>query len=86
MTKVSIQRATYSEPGIERLLLPLGGMASFVERGDRVLLKGCTPHITYFFVLKNRLVTDSAFMYMTKWPTHTIFCHIFSSSGLGARF
>ncbi len=39
MAKVSIQRATYSEPGIERLLAPLGGMASFVERGDRVLLK-----------------------------------------------
>jgi len=39
MAKVSIQRATYSEPGIERLLVPLGGMANFVERGDRVLLK-----------------------------------------------
>ena len=33
MTIVSIQRATYSESGIERLLAPLGAMASFVERG-----------------------------------------------------
>ncbi len=39
MTKVSIQRATYSEPGVERLLAPLGGMENFVEEGDRVLLK-----------------------------------------------
>ena len=39
MTKVSIQRATYSDPEIGRLLVPLGGMEGFVERGDRVLLK-----------------------------------------------
>jgi uncharacterized protein (DUF362 family)/Pyruvate/2-oxoacid:ferredoxin oxidoreductase delta subunit len=39
MTKVIIQKAAYSEPDIERLLFPLGGMASFVERGDKVLLK-----------------------------------------------
>ena len=39
MTKVSIQKSTYSEPGIEGLMAPLGGMASFVEKGDRVLLK-----------------------------------------------
>ena len=37
MTKVTIQRATYSELGIERLLVPLGGMTSFVERGDRTM-------------------------------------------------
>lgn len=39
MTKVSIQRASYSSPEMEKLLLPLGGMAHFVEKGDRVLLK-----------------------------------------------
>jgi len=39
MTKISIQKATYSEPEIERLLSPLGGMASFVKEGDKVLLK-----------------------------------------------
>ncbi|HDZ91042.1 MAG TPA: DUF362 domain-containing protein [Deltaproteobacteria bacterium] len=39
MTRVSIQKATYGEPGIERLLGPLGGMGNFVEEGDRVLLK-----------------------------------------------
>ena len=50
------------------------------------IANGCTPHITSFFVLKNRLITDSAFTYMTKWSSHAIFCHIFSSSGLGACF
>lgn len=39
MTRVCIQRATYLELAIERLLAPLGGMAGFVEKGDRVLLK-----------------------------------------------
>jgi uncharacterized protein (DUF362 family) len=39
MTKVSIIKATYSEPGIKKLLAPLGGMANFVDKGDRVLLK-----------------------------------------------
>jgi len=39
MTKVSIQKATYSEPGITSLLSPLGGIGNFVERGDKVLLK-----------------------------------------------
>ena len=34
MVKVCIQRATYSEPEIERLLAPLGGMANFVEKGE----------------------------------------------------
>lgn len=38
-TPVSIARATYDEPGIERLLEPLGGMQRFIEKGDRVLLK-----------------------------------------------
>ena len=36
---VSILKATYAEPGIERLLDPLGGMERFIEKGDRVLLK-----------------------------------------------
>ncbi|MBC8430650.1 MAG: DUF362 domain-containing protein [Desulfobacterales bacterium] len=39
MTIVCIQKSTYPSPEIERLLAPLGGMASFVEKGDRVLLK-----------------------------------------------
>ena len=39
MAKVSIQKGTYSDPGIDQLLEPLGGMERFVERGDRVLLK-----------------------------------------------
>ncbi|MGM0426714.1 MAG: DUF362 domain-containing protein [Thermodesulfobacteriota bacterium] len=39
MTQVSIQSAAYLEPEMERLLAPLGGMGSFVERGDKVLLK-----------------------------------------------
>ena len=39
MTEVSIWKGTYSDPGIERLLEPLGGMECFVDKGDRVLLK-----------------------------------------------
>lgn len=39
MAKVSIHKSTYSEPGIEGLMAPLGSMTSFVEKGDRVLLK-----------------------------------------------
>jgi len=39
MTEVSILKATYSAPGIETLLEPLGGMSRFIENGDRVLLK-----------------------------------------------
>jgi uncharacterized protein (DUF362 family)/Pyruvate/2-oxoacid:ferredoxin oxidoreductase delta subunit len=39
MTKVSILKATYSEPGIKELLAPFGGVGNFVEEGDRVLLK-----------------------------------------------
>ncbi|MFC1533596.1 DUF362 domain-containing protein [Thermodesulfobacteriota bacterium] len=39
MAEVSILKATYSEPRIEPLLEPLGGMAEFIEEGDRVLLK-----------------------------------------------
>ncbi|MBL7217541.1 MAG: DUF362 domain-containing protein [Desulfobacteraceae bacterium] len=39
MTIVCIQKSTYPSPEIERLLAPLGDMASFVEKGDRVLLK-----------------------------------------------
>jgi uncharacterized protein (DUF362 family) len=39
MTEVSIQKGTYSDPGIDRLLEPLGGMNRFVDEGDRVLLK-----------------------------------------------
>ena len=39
MAEVSILKATYSAPGIEPLLDPLGGMERFIEKGDRVLLK-----------------------------------------------
>jgi uncharacterized protein (DUF362 family) len=39
MAEVSIRKATYSAPGIEQLLEPLGGMERFVKKDDRVLLK-----------------------------------------------
>ena len=39
MTKVSIIKATYSNPGIETLLAPLGGMERFVNKNEQVLLK-----------------------------------------------
>ena len=39
MTIVSIIKATYSNPDIETLLLPLGGMKRFVKKNEKVLLK-----------------------------------------------
>lgn len=39
MAEVGILKAIYSDPWIETLLEPLGGMGHFVEKGDRVLLK-----------------------------------------------
>jgi uncharacterized protein (DUF362 family) len=39
IAEVSILEATYSDPKIEPLLEPLGGMERFIEKGDRVLLK-----------------------------------------------
>jgi len=39
MAIVSIIRATYSDPGIETLLAPLGGMERFVNKQEKVLLK-----------------------------------------------
>ncbi len=39
MAKVSIIKATYSDPGIETLIAPLGGMEQFVKRNEKVLLK-----------------------------------------------
>lgn len=39
MAKVSIIKATYSDPGIETLLAPLGGMEQFVKKNEKVLLK-----------------------------------------------
>lgn len=39
MAKVSIIKATYSDPKIETLLAPLGGMERFVKKHDKVLLK-----------------------------------------------
>ncbi|UCH08153.1 MAG: DUF362 domain-containing protein, partial [Deltaproteobacteria bacterium] len=39
MAEVSIRKATYSGPGIEELLEPLGGMEHFVKRDEKVLLK-----------------------------------------------
>ena len=39
MAKVSIIKATYSDPGIETLLTPLGGMEQFIKKNEKVLLK-----------------------------------------------
>jgi uncharacterized protein (DUF362 family) len=39
MAKVSITKATYSDPEIEPLLAPLGGMEQFVKKNEKVLLK-----------------------------------------------
>ncbi|MFC1823274.1 DUF362 domain-containing protein [Thermodesulfobacteriota bacterium] len=39
MSDVSITKGTYSDPGIETVLKPIGGMQAFVNKGDRVLLK-----------------------------------------------
>ena len=39
MAKVSIVKATYSDPRIESLLEPLGGMERFIKKGEKVLLK-----------------------------------------------
>jgi uncharacterized protein (DUF362 family) len=39
MTKVSIIKTTYSDPGIEALLAPFGGMEQFVKKNEKVLLK-----------------------------------------------
>ncbi len=39
MAQVSIRKETYSDPDIDVLLGPFGGMESFVKRGDKVLLK-----------------------------------------------
>ena len=39
MNQVCIRKAKYSEPGIDSLLEPLGGMENFIQKGDKVLLK-----------------------------------------------
>ena len=39
MATVSISKATYTDPWIEKLLLPLGGMEQFVKENEKVLLK-----------------------------------------------
>jgi uncharacterized protein (DUF362 family) len=39
MATVSIIKATYSDPKIETLLAPLGGMEQFVKKNEKVLLK-----------------------------------------------
>jgi len=39
MAKVSIIKATYSDPAIKTLLAPLGGMEQFVKKNEKVLLK-----------------------------------------------
>jgi uncharacterized protein (DUF362 family)/Pyruvate/2-oxoacid:ferredoxin oxidoreductase delta subunit len=39
MATVSIIKATYSDPGIENLLAPFGGMERFVQKNEKVLLK-----------------------------------------------
>ncbi|UCD79313.1 MAG: DUF362 domain-containing protein [Desulfobacterales bacterium] len=39
MATVSIIQAAYSDPGIENLLAPLGGMGQFIKKNENVLLK-----------------------------------------------
>ena len=39
MATVSIIKATYSDPDIETLLAPLGGIERFVKKKEKVLLK-----------------------------------------------
>ena len=39
MATVSIIKATYSDPDMETLLAPLGGMEQFVKKDEKVLLK-----------------------------------------------
>ena len=39
MATVSIVKATYSDPEIETLLAPFGGMEQFVKKSEKVLLK-----------------------------------------------
>jgi uncharacterized protein (DUF362 family) len=39
MATVSIIKATYSDPKIETLLAPIGGMERFVKKNEKVLLK-----------------------------------------------
>ena len=39
MATVSIVKATYSNPEIETLLAPFGGMEQFVKKNEKVLLK-----------------------------------------------
>ena len=39
MATVSIIKATYSDPEIETLLAPLGGMEQYVKKNEKVLLK-----------------------------------------------
>ncbi len=39
MATVSIIKATYSNPEIETLLAPFGGMEQFVKKNEKVLLK-----------------------------------------------
>ncbi|MGD9161715.1 MAG: DUF362 domain-containing protein [Desulfobacteraceae bacterium] len=36
---VSIKKTSYTEPDIASLLLPLGGMSRYIEKGEKVLLK-----------------------------------------------
>ncbi len=39
MATVSIVKATYSNPEIENLLAPFGGMEQFIKKNEKVLLK-----------------------------------------------
>jgi len=39
LSRVSIQKSEYTDINIDSLLIPLGGMTGFVDRGDKVLLK-----------------------------------------------
>jgi uncharacterized protein (DUF362 family) len=43
LATVSILKATYSDPKIEALLAPLGGVEKFAQKNEKVLLKVNLP-------------------------------------------
>jgi transposase-like protein len=63
--KWELSKSKYSFPSdrtINRVLKREG----LIKKKLHTYPKGCTPHITYFFTVRNRHVTDSNFTYMTK--------------------
>ena len=58
MATVSIIKATYSDPEIETLLSPFGGMEQFVKKNEKVLLLRINAQLVgnaKTFVLKAQL-------------------------------